>query len=98
MLPETNRDMTKQKYIINEAPKTHRIICPKCGKAFDFNADDILKEVDLTGAFPGVYVKRVRCMNIVGKRGARFVRCWALNVIESRDIDGNIKRADIVEL
>lgn len=88
--------MSKPKF--NDAPKTHRIICPKCGKALDFNADDILKEVDLTGAFPGVYVKRVRCMNIVGKRGARFVRCWALNVIESRDIDGNIKRADIVEL
>lgn len=88
--------MSKPKF--NDAPKTHRIICPKCGKALDFNADDILKEVDLTGAFHGVYVKRVRCMNIVGKSGARFVRCWALNVIESRDINGNIKRADIVEL
>lgn len=90
--------MTKPKYVINEAPKTHRIICPKCGKALDFNADDILKEVDLTGAFPGVYVKRVRCMNIVGKRGKQFKHCFALNVIESRDIDGNIKRADVVEL
>lgn len=90
--------MTSQKYIINEAPKTHRIICPKCGKALDFNADDILKEIDVTGAFPGVYVKRVRCMNIVGKRGRRFIRCFALNVIESCGIDGNIKSEDIVEL
>ena len=54
--------------------------------------------MDLTDAFPGVYVKRVRCMNIVGKRGKDFKRCFALNVIESRDIDGNIKSADIVEL
>ena len=67
-------------------------------KALDFNSDDILKEVDVTRAFPGVYVKRVRCMNIVGKRGNQFKRCFALNVIESRDIDGKIKRAEIVEL
>ena len=90
--------MTKPKYVINEAPQTHRIICPKCGKALDFNSDDILKEVDVTGAFPGVYVKRVRCMNIVGKRGKDFKRCFALNVIESRDINGNIKMANVVEL
>lgn len=88
--------MSKPKF--NDAPKTHRIICPKCGKALDFNADDILKELDLTGAFPGVYVKRVRCMNVVGKRGKQFKRCFALNVIESSDINGNIKRANVVEL
>lgn len=88
--------MSKPKF--NDAPKTHRIICLNFGKALDFNADDILKEVDLTGALSGVYVKRVRCMNIVGKKCGRFVRCFAFNVIESRDINGNIKMVDIVEL
>lgn len=56
--------MSKPKF--NDAPKTHRIICPKCGKALDFNADDILKD-QLIGQSPEDLERHYK---LIGKKDA----------------------------
>ena len=61
----------------------NRKICDKCHAEIVFSKDDILCEVDVTGAFPDIYVKSVRCPH-----------CHTKNILEYKNIDNKVTKAE----
>ena len=62
-----------------EAPKTHLLICPKCGAEIEFNKDDVLTEWDASGAYPDIYAKSIRCP-----------QCWERIIFQHKDTNGRV--------
>lgn len=72
---------------LNNKPKTHKTGCVRCGAEIYFNSGDVLVTNDMSGAFPRMYTKNLFCPY-----------CRERNIIEHRNMDGKVTKANVEKL